>query len=471
MRLSQLFNKQDAEVWNDVQSRVRSIHKKYRESYEEYGTHTLFLAYGFCTWEDKGSTATPNAPVFLCPLQIKSIGSTGQDFELSLDGDWELNQILAYKLKRDFSFEPRNLEFTSDSSELSEVEFHEMLSKLVGDSVEAGIPKFNIINQILIGNLLAKLPMVQILTQGKNIFVKSELVAALAGCELAQSGFFNKKQNYEFKYVDVPPKDDWLILDADASQVETIQAAMQGLSFVIEGPPGTGKSQTISNLIASFLAKKKSVLFVAEKRAAIDAVLKRLQQVGLDGAIFDLHGGVPSKKWISSQLDEKISLFSQGTEVHAPSHEQQLESTIVRLSQYVRALSETRRPWGCSFWEAQEEAHREDVEMLPFELRWKGIDLDVFSKEAIIELEEKVKEYVFRSEEFYTSSWKQLKLPCQMDHILSLLERFFQHGDQLLSFSKKLTTLFGRKIDTFSAIWECTRCLSLHYELSKSFFG
>lgn len=470
VRLSQLFNKQDTELWNDVQSRVRSIHKKFRESYEEYGIHTLFLVYGLCTWEDKGSTSAPNAPVFLCPLQIKPMGSTGQDFELSLEGDWELNQILVYKIKRDFSFDFRNVEFSSESSELSEVEFHEMFHQLMGDSVEAGISKFHIANQILIGNLFyAKLPMVQDFETGKDLFLKNETVAALAGCELAQSSFFNKKQNYEFKYIDVPPKEDWLILDADASQVETIQAAMQGLSFVIEGPPGTGKSQTISNLIASFLAKKKSVLFVAEKRAAIDAVVKRLQQVDLGGAIFDLHGGIPSKKWIASQLEEKISLFSQGTETHALSHEQQLENTIVRLSQYVHALSETRKPWGCSFWEAQEEACREDSNVFPFELRWRGVDLDVFSKERIIGLEEEIKEYRFRSKEFYTSAWRQLKQPFQMDHVLSLLDWISQRSETLLSISKKLTTMFEKEANTFSKVWEYTGCLSLHDELSKVF--
>src|SRR6185295_17837781 len=72
-----------------------------------------------------------------------------------------------------------------------------------------------------------------------------------------------------------------LVLDADASQRVAIDAALRGRSFVLQGPPGTGKSQTIANLIAECLAAGKRVLFVAEKRAALEVVARRLERVGL----------------------------------------------------------------------------------------------------------------------------------------------------------------------------------------------
>ena len=61
-------------------------------------------------------------------------------------------------------------------------------------------------------------------------------------------------------------------MDADASQSYVVNAVLAGKNLLIKGPPGTGKSQTISNLIATLVARGKRVLFVAEKRAAIDAV-------------------------------------------------------------------------------------------------------------------------------------------------------------------------------------------------------
>ena len=77
------------------------------------------------------------------------------------------------------------------------------------------------------------------------------------------------------------PEDDFSVLDADSSQRSAIDAVLAGRSLVIHGPPGTGKSQTIANLIATLVARGRKVLFVAEKRAAIDAVLSRLKGVGL----------------------------------------------------------------------------------------------------------------------------------------------------------------------------------------------
>ena len=69
-----------------------------------------------------------------------------------------------------------------------------------------------------------------------------------------------------------------MVRDADKSQVSAINAIRSGRDLVIQGPPGTGKSQTIANAIAALTAEGKRVLFVAEKRAAIDAVVKYLQQ-------------------------------------------------------------------------------------------------------------------------------------------------------------------------------------------------
>ena len=99
-----------------------------------------------------------------------------------------------------------------------------------------------------------------------------------------------------------PPADEYLVLDADSSQNRAINAALAGESFVLQGPPGTGKSQTIANLVAAMMARGRSVLFVAEKRAAIEAVTKRLTNVGLDGFVMDLHGGTVKRRELARRL-------------------------------------------------------------------------------------------------------------------------------------------------------------------------
>ena len=101
---------------------------------------------------------------------------------------------------------------------------------------------------------------------------------------------------------DPDPDHEHLVLDADSSQQAAIDAVRAGAHLVIKGPPGTGKSQTIANLIASLAAEGKPVLFVAEKRAAIDAVLSRLDRLGLGDLVLDAYDGATNKRRLAQQF-------------------------------------------------------------------------------------------------------------------------------------------------------------------------
>ncbi len=103
---------------------------------------------------------------------------------------------------------------------------------------------------------------------------------------------------------DVPLADRYLVLPSDGSQVAAIAHARRGESFVIQGPPGTGKSQTITNLIADYVARGKRVLFVCQKRAAIDVVHARLRQRGLDLLASLIHDSQADKKAFVMGLKE-----------------------------------------------------------------------------------------------------------------------------------------------------------------------
>src|SRR5690606_29871084 len=109
----------------------------------------------------------------------------------------------------------------------------------------------------------------------------------------------------------VDPRREHLVLDADASQIAAIETARVGSNLVIQGPPGTGKSQTIANLIAALMADGRRVLFVAEKRAAIDAVHQRLAQVGLDDLILDLYDGVGSRRTVAREFGASLDRYTQ----------------------------------------------------------------------------------------------------------------------------------------------------------------
>jgi hypothetical protein len=99
-----------------------------------------------------------------------------------------------------------------------------------------------------------------------------------------------------------PAAEQFPVVATDATQTATIVRARKGTSFIVQGPPGTGKSQTITNLIADYVARGKRVLFVCEKRAAIDVVYHRLRQLGLDRLTTLIHDSQADKKAFVASL-------------------------------------------------------------------------------------------------------------------------------------------------------------------------
>lgn len=97
---------------------------------------------------------------------------------------------------------------------------------------------------------------------------------------------------------------EWPVVYGDSTQRAAVALARTGRSFIIQGPPGTGKSQTITNLIADYLARNKRVLFVCEKRAAIDVVFHRLRQQGLDELCCLIHDSQADKKEFIQNLKQ-----------------------------------------------------------------------------------------------------------------------------------------------------------------------
>ncbi len=151
-----------------------------------------------------------------------------------------------------------------------------------------------------------------------------------------------------------PPVDEarlHLPIPADGSQMQAIVMAEQGYSFVLEGPPGTGKSQTITNLIARAVTTGRSVLFVAEKQAALDVVKRRLNQIGLAPFVLDLHGRKQSLNAIREQLREALEQAGQDDAAGWVAAETSYRARLAPLAAYPARVHGTN-PAGLSAWSA-----------------------------------------------------------------------------------------------------------------------
>ncbi|MGN9810212.1 DUF4011 domain-containing protein [Micromonospora sp. BQ11] len=145
-----------------------------------------------------------------------------------------------------------------------------------------------------------------------------------------------------------------LPIPADGSQMQAIVMAERGHSFVLEGPPGTGKSQTITNMIARAVTAGRSVLFVAEKQAALEVVKRRLKQIGLGPFALDLHGRKQSLNAIRQQLRDALDQYDPGGDGDWTAVETAYRTRLAPLVDYP-AQVHTANGVGMSLWSAYEQ--------------------------------------------------------------------------------------------------------------------
>src|SRR5262249_12228279 len=143
-------------------------------------------------------------------------------------------------------------------------------------------PRWEVLDEVAVGTFsFQKLAMWGDLESNRGRIMAHGLCRAIArdpAVDLRPPADLPRAQELDRK---AHPAATFHILDADSSQHEAIEAAKRGANFILDGPPGTGKSQTIANIIAEFLAAGKTILFVSEKAAALEVVQRRLQDKGL----------------------------------------------------------------------------------------------------------------------------------------------------------------------------------------------
>jgi very-short-patch-repair endonuclease len=338
IRLTRLFS--DVDQRADAIRRVQAIYRKARELLEERGVRAGHLATGLARWDEL--FLEPAAPVLLRGLTIAPTRARHDDFELVLDEASEVNPVLLHKLASVFG---------AATEELADAPTARIGELLTAAAHAAEVPGFEILRRQVIGTFTyAKLPMVRDLQAAAEVLSDSDVVAAIAGDPDAQELLGADEGNEPL--VD-SPEQDYSVLDADSSQRSAINTVLSGRSLVIHGPPGTGKSQTIANLIAALVARGRKVLFVAEKRAAIDAVLSRLKGVHLGGTVLDIHDGTRDRMRIARDLGDTLEEAQRTSEPDVRDLHRRLLDRQSRLARHVAALHQPHQPWGVTPFQVQ----------------------------------------------------------------------------------------------------------------------
>src|SRR5579859_4449251 len=338
VRLTRLFS--DADLRADAIRRVQAIYRKARELLEERGIRAAYLATGMARWDEL--FLEPAAPVLLRALTITPTRARHDDFDLTLDEEAEVNPVLLHKLATVFG---------AATEELAAERGGRLTRALYAAAAAAEVPGFEIGGRQVIGTFTyAKLPMVRDLEAAAELLGDSDVVAAIAGDIEAQE--LLNGEEAAGPVLD-SPEQDYSVLDADSSQRSAINAVLSGHSLVIHGPPGTGKSQTIANLIAALVARGRKVLFVAEKRAAIDAVLTRLTAAELGDIVLDIHDGTKDRMRIARDLGGTLSLAEEAAKVPEPRAQRRLADRVHRLRRHSDALHAAHEPWQLSAYDVQ----------------------------------------------------------------------------------------------------------------------
>ena len=285
-----------------LEAELIDLYRKSRSDLDEGGANTLFLALGFLKWrKSAGDTRAYRAPLILLPVKLERKSALSGVTMVMHEDEPRFNLTLLELLRQDFELSIPGLEggLPLDESGVDVAKVWNMVRHAVRD-----IPGFEVSGDLMLGTFsFAKYLMWKDLADRKDQLLKSPVVRHLvekSGEGFGAPGEFPRAEDLDRK---IDPSKLFAPLPADSSQLAAVVASAEGFDFVLDGPPGTGKSQTIANMIAHNLALGRRVLFVAEKMAALDVVYRRLEEKGLGEFCLEVHSNKTSKLEVLKQLE------------------------------------------------------------------------------------------------------------------------------------------------------------------------
>ena len=289
----------------ELQKRLYYINNQAKTMLQEQGYNILYLAVGFLEWKDKSKPRQKNnAPLVLIPVSMER-KKVGESFNLEWTGE---------DIQTNISLKAKLLEGGIELPDFEFKKYGEVIDHYLA-SVKRAVSRmdgWNVNSNVALGFFsFTKFVMYNDLNpeawEDNVDLTKNELIQAIFNpAKNDQEAFREEDIDSRLEYQNM-----YQVLDADSSQIAAIQDVKAGRNLVVEGPPGTGKSQTIVNLIAELLAEGKSVLFVSEKMAALDVVKDRLTGVGLGKFVLELHSHKTRRKKFLKDLQKATNVRAQ----------------------------------------------------------------------------------------------------------------------------------------------------------------
>ncbi len=331
------FNKTPKELWQ----LMRRLHDNARVTVEERGVTTLHLVFGALRWDDPNLDDAVS-PLILVPCEFEYTGPNAHMKLKMLDEEIQLNPALELILR-----DKHKIQLPSLPEGDEDLNLESFLQEIAAQVKEQG---WTVLPEVWLSTFsFDSLAIYKDLEALVGIAHTHPLIAALARAGALDDASEALEVPHDLDSHNAVPVP---VLEADSSQLAALTLASTGTNLVVHGPPGTGKSQTITNLIADALGAGKKVLFVSAKMAALNVVHDRLAAIGLGRFCLEAHSTKAGKAKIIEELKRTIDLPVAANNNLLEEQLAELQRVRSNLNTYVQELHVVREPLGISLYQA-----------------------------------------------------------------------------------------------------------------------
>ena len=430
---------------NDLGKALTHLYRSSRTSIEENGANTLYLALGLLKWYETPSSERPRyAPILLLPVEIIRKSAAKGYVIRSREEETMMNITLLEMLRQNFGITISGLDpLPTDESGVNV----KLIYSIIRNSIK-NQRKWDVEEQAILGIFsFNKFIMWNDIHNNANKLVQNKIVSSLLNGQIEWEAATEERDATDMDK-QVSPADIVLPIIADSSQLEAIYEAVHDKTFILHGPPGTGKSQTITNIIANALYKGKRVLFVAEKMAALSVVQNRLAAIGLAPFCLEIHSNKTKKSAVISQLKETTEIIRQTPPEEFRKEAERLLNLRAELNQYIEALHK-EYPFGVSLYDAIIHYQSVDVESC-FDI--PQAYLDTLDKDTFAQWEDAI-ELLVRTANACGHPYQHPLTGISITEYSSAVK---EGSSQLLTGFIDLLTTIRQKLDVFSILLKDT---------------